>query len=149
MLKVLDLSRNMISYIPSAFKIKDEEDELVDMTFKKFYQLRLIDLSSNNLDEFPVCLKECGRLKIIRLIKNNIKSVPSEFVKSENMKKTLEELILNSNPIKELDSNISHWDKLKVLGISYTEVTEIPQSIAIMKSLEQLNCFNAKLTEPK
>ena len=28
-------------------------------TFKKFYQLRSIDLSSNNLVEFPICLKEC------------------------------------------------------------------------------------------
>ena len=118
------------------------------MTFRKFYQLRLIDLSSNQLDEFPICLKECQKLKIIRLIKNNIKSIPIDFLRNENMKKNLEELILNSNPLQELSSSVSQLDNLKVLGISYTEVTEIPQSIIKMPKLEQLNCFHAKLQQP-
>ena len=142
------MSRNNISKMPTSWKVYNEDRVLQDMTFKKFYQLRLLDLSSNRLDEFPLCVRECQKLKIIRLIKNNIKTIPSEFMKSENMKKSLEELILNSNPISELSGNLSLLENLKVLGISYTEVTDIPQSIVRMPKLIQLNCFNAKLKEP-
>jgi Leucine-rich repeat (LRR) protein len=47
-LSILDLSRNQITHINNVFKIKDEDGEH-DMTFKKFYALKLVDLSSNCL----------------------------------------------------------------------------------------------------
>ena len=43
---------------------------------------------------------------------------------------------MNSNPLKELNPAIAILHRLKILGISYTEVEEIPKSIAEMKYLE-------------
>ena len=38
--------------------------------------------------------------------------------------------------------------KIKVLGISYTKITEIPDSIADLSDLVQLYCYGTPLVEP-
>lgn len=68
-LKKIDLSRNRIA------KMEYEKDKLY---FQNFKELRWIDLSSNKLTEFPVQLLAAPKLKILRLIKNEIKSIPEE-----------------------------------------------------------------------
>jgi len=107
-LKILDLSRNQISKLEEKHKI-DGEGKLAasgplssgrEMTFNVFKNLRLIDLSSNKLEEFPVCLRDCPKLRIIRLIRNNIRSIPDEYLQTDQVSSSLEELILNNNPLK-------------------------------------------------
>lgn len=61
----------------------------------------------------------------------------------------MEELNLNSNPIKKLSPSIGKLEKLIVLGISYTQIEEIPSDIIQLTNLQQLNCFGAPLQEPK
>ena len=43
---------------------------------------------------------------------------------------------MNSNPLKELPSAIKDLSKLIVLGVSYTNLTEIPNSIIDFKDLQ-------------
>ena len=94
-----------------------------------------MDLSSNDLTEFPVQVKDCPKLKILRLIQNKIQTIPAEFFKSENMQDNLEELNINSNPLKELSPLVKHLQKLIVLGISYTEIEVLPSEIIALEKL--------------
>jgi Leucine-rich repeat (LRR) protein len=64
------------------------------------------------------------------------------------MRKNLEELVLNSNPLKELPASLANLENLKIIGISYTLVPDINQNIIHMPNLVQLNCFNAKIRDP-
>ena len=120
----------------------------LDYTFKQFRNLKLLDLSSNNLTEFPLCINECPKLEIIRLIYNKIKEIPAAFFNSDPIKKGLKELNMNSNPLKEINPAIAALQRLNIIGISYTEVEEIPRCVADMKYLEQIYCFGTPLKKP-
>jgi Leucine-rich repeat (LRR) protein len=122
-LKKLDLSRNKICNLTI-------EENVFDMTYKNFRQLKLLDLSSNNLTEFPVVLRDCPKLEILRLIFNKITEVPALFFTSESIRKNLQELNMNSNPLKEISPAFQQLESLKILGISYTEMEEIPKCVA-------------------
>jgi Leucine-rich repeat (LRR) protein len=119
------------------------------LNFKVFKKLTLLDLSSNNLTEFPLCVKDCPKLKIFRVIQNKIKEIPVDFLKNENMQENLEEFNINSNPISELSPNIKLLQKLVVLGISYTQIEVIPPIITSLENLKSLHCYGAPLREPK
>ena len=69
-LETIDISRNRIT------KIADNKD------FTKFERLRVIDLSANGMTEFPGPIKDCLRLKELRLIHNRIREVPDSFYTS-------------------------------------------------------------------
>jgi len=55
------------------------------MDFEVFNKLMLIDLSSNSLTQFPLQLKDCKKLKILRLTFNEIPNIPSEFLASRRI----------------------------------------------------------------
>lgn len=74
-------------------------------------------------------MRECPKLEILRLIFNKIPDIPAAFFTSESIKKGLQELNMNSNPIKEINAAIGSLECLKILGISYTEVEEIPKTV--------------------
>ena len=61
----------------------------------------------------------------------------------------MEELNLNSNPLEELTSNIKLAYNLKVLGISYTKMKEIPCDIIKLTELKQICCYGTPLLTPK
>jgi Leucine-rich repeat (LRR) protein len=74
--------------------------------------------------------------------------IPAEFFLAENVKKYLVELNINSNPLLEIPITIGNLQCLKVLGISYTEVEEIPKSLVQINGLEQIYCFGTTLKKP-
>lgn len=43
------------------------------------------------------------------------------------MKNNLRELLLNSNPLRELPGAIKSLRNLKILGIAHTKITELPK----------------------
>jgi len=101
-LETLDLSSNLFTKFPYnalSFVVAGHDHELrtlnisrnkiariePDLDFKVFQNLRLLDLSSNCLKEFPICVKECPKLNILRLIFNQIETIPADFYKHEKM----------------------------------------------------------------
>ena len=111
--------------------------------------MRLLDLSSNLIDEFPIIVKDIPKLEILRLIFNKITEIPANFFTADAMKKGLQELNMNSNPLTELPLGIQNLEMLKVIGMSCTQITEIPKVVAQLDNLEHLYCFGAPLTKPK
>ena len=63
-LRKIDLRRNNISNL----------DENLSLT--KFKRLKLLDLSSNRISEFPMQVTQLASLQILRLIFNKIKTIP-------------------------------------------------------------------------
>ena len=79
-LLTLNLSCNLFQQFPyNALRMQREMVKLdisrnqiksIDFDFKVFLKLRLLDISSNKLTEFPLCIKDCPLLRILRLIHN-------------------------------------------------------------------------------
>ena len=109
----------------------------------------MLDLSANGMEEFPLILKTCVKLKELRLIHNRITEVPEEFYRSRTIRHNLEILILNNNPLKELLPNVKGLKKLKTLGIASTEITKLPSDITECSSLEDIYVHNTPLKTPK
>lgn len=84
------------------------------------------------------------------MIKNDIKSIPDEYFEDKNKHlEVLQELNLNSNEkLDKLNPKISSMTKLKVLGISCTAITHIPDSITDLTDLVQLYCYGTPLQDP-
>ena len=70
-----------------------------------FPNLQKVDFSSNGLEEFPIVFNDLPKLEIIRLIKNSIKQIPSEFLNSQT-NESLRELTLNSNNLTDIPEDI-------------------------------------------
>ena len=64
------------------------------------------------------------------------------------MQENLEELNVNSNPISKLDPNFKNLTKLAVLGISYTQIEIIPDSICKLENLQTINVHGTPIKEP-
>ena len=65
------------------------------------------------------------------------------------MQDNLEELNVNSNPIELLDPSFKNLSKLTVLGISYTKIKEIPDTICKLENLQSINVYGTPIDEPK
>jgi Leucine-rich repeat (LRR) protein len=111
--------------------------------------LREIDLSSNHLSLFPVQVSGCRHLQELRLIHNNISTIPLAFLQSDQIQSSLKVLILNNNPITELSPSISKLEKLEVLGIASTLINKLPNQIVDLRSLKQIYVHDTPLQSPK
>ena len=74
--------------------------------------------------------------------------IPTEYLAAEHVKKYLVELNMNSNPLIEIPESIGLLSSLKILGISYTEVEEIPKALVSIPDFDQLYCFGTNLKKP-
>lgn len=123
--------------------------------------MKQLDLSSNELDQFPLNIKDCPKLRyntsIIPIhslfrsfgcIMNKITSIPNAFFTSHKMRDHLQELILNNNPITELSGLIRYLVNLRVLGIAHTKIQELPSQIALL-NLKKIVVENTPLQVPK
>ena len=55
---------------------------------------------------------------------------------------------MNSNPLKEINPGIVSLEQLKVIGISYTDVEELPKCVTQLHMLDQLYCYGTQLKKP-
>jgi len=66
---------------------------------------------------------------VFRAIFNRIQTIPNSVFHSETLQKSLQELLLNMNPLLELPIHIKNMTALTVLGIAHSKITEIPSQI--------------------
>eukprot|EP00347_Sterkiella_histriomuscorum_P017777 403348034 len=141
-IETLNLSSNQFKIFP--YKSLKTSPKLI-----VFESLRELDLSSNNLDMFPVNIKDCPKLQKFRAIYNKIQTIPNEFYQSESMQEHLTDLILNVNPLTELSGLIRYLKNLRVLGIAHTKIQELPPQIANLQNMKQIVVENTPLRVPK
>ncbi|XP_058132648.1 leucine-rich repeat-containing protein 63 isoform X2 [Dasypus novemcinctus] len=99
------------------------------------YQLIYLNLSFNDLCNFPTevfCLKH---LQVLILRNNPIKEIPSEI----QQLKFLRIFIISFNLITSLPPGLFTLTFLEELDISYNDIESIPNEIQRLRSLEKLN----------
>lgn len=118
----------------------DELDRLPS-TFRKFKNLRTLDLARNGLNSFPL-VKNCKSLT--KLILNNNKITLGGL--STRQSSSLEELELQFNLIKKVPDAIGNFSGLKKLLLTSNQVEEIGPGIVKLQKLELLSLYKNKLT---
>lgn len=101
----------------------------------------VLDLSHNELRGLPPAVfSSWEHLRILRLQKNYLPSIPSEIKQVKN----LTELYLQFNHLETLTPDIGHLKDMKVLKIHNNLLTELPPPLGIMHSLEELTVLPTK-----
>lgn len=121
----LDLKKNEFSSLPSL-------DSLI---------LLILSDKKLKLDSIRVTIRVLARLRVLQLESNQLKQFPLEICKLLN----LEELSLIGNTISELPS-ITDLDKLKVLDLSDNKLVDVPTGISQLTSLQVLNLSRNQFT---
>lgn len=117
-----------------------------------------LDLSNQNLSQFPKEIFELKNLKKLNLSNNKIKSIPKEIESMKNLElldlsnnsisnfyskicslKKLKMLNLNNNKIKTIPNQIGDLDALKALQIANNKISTLPSTITNLKKLQELN----------
>ncbi|MBK3520026.1 leucine-rich repeat domain-containing protein [Carboxylicivirga marina] len=102
-----------------------------------------LNLSSNNLNSFPVEILEMIHLETLDLSDNRIQNLPGNIQKL----KILEVFILNKNELYTIDENISLLGKLKALSISNNKFQSFPNQILKLKKLQVLDISNNNINQ--
>ena len=127
---------------------REEKRNITKNPFQIFRQLQNIDLSANGMTQFPTELNALTALKELNLMNNDISVVPQSFFGS-HVRNTLRSLVLNQNPLRELDPSVEQLQKLRVLGIAQTEITKLPQQITKLRKLKEIYVNDTPLKQPK
>ena len=127
--------------------------------------LEHVDISSNQLTNFPQALLELKHLEIVILCRNYISELPDEISHLQQLKKldisnneisfipnnivnmkNLSKLYMTDNKIKELPLCIGQLSTLRHLELRGNQINSLPESIGDLFQLMKLNLCNNKLT---
>jgi len=100
-----------------------------------------LKLCASSLKAWPQPMFQLTNLKIIDLSYNNIEAIPPEIKVFEG----LVALYLNNNPLKTVPVEIAECKKLKTLDLSETLVCWLPREMAQLKFLSEVNLKNCPL----
>ncbi|CAO2591602.1 Leucine-rich repeat-containing protein 63 [Lemmus lemmus] len=98
------------------------------------FQLIYLNLSFNNLSQFPMEILHLKNLQILKLRNNPIREIPSEI----QQLKYLRNFSIAFNFISELPIGLFNLNYLEELDVSYNEIYYIPNEIHRLRSLEKL-----------
>ena len=98
-----------------------------------------IDLSNQNLSDFPKELLSLKNLEVLDLSNNQIKEIPSTISKLKKLKV----LTIESNNLKTLPEKISELKNLERLLIKFNQNDfNFPPSMSNLQKLKELHCSN-------
>ena len=138
-LEVILLRDNVIEAMPSfdgfnSLRTLDISNNLLqNLTLGQLDNLENLDVSYNNLNEMPVLTNMLTTLKVLKIVKNNIITIPVDYFANTP---ALEELDLKLNHIREI--NLEYLIHLISLNISNNELQDIPRITHKLTSLETM-----------
>lgn len=103
----------------------------------------ILNLSSNNLAEFPAGILKFGKLTELHLESNKLTKLPPEIGGLVN----LNALYLAANKLTELPAEIGNLTNLAVLQAQNNNLTALPFTIGNLKNLTELSLFVNNLTD--
>ena len=130
-LEELYLSKNLMSYFPSKSLVENTPTSITQ-------SLLVLDLSDNQLEEFPIIIEFFKKLKSLNLSGNNIKSIESLLYMRLEF---LERFFLDNNRIEELPKNILFRaiPNVQSLTIANNYLTDIPTDITLLMFLVNID----------
>jgi len=149
----LDISNNQMTYLSGEIaqlqnlKCLTAKNNLFDnysipKELDQLVSLQSINLSGNQLTEFPMQLVELTALKCIHLGGNAITDVPREISNLTD----LEILYLGGNRLEELPFEMGRLVNLVALILCDNKLLSLPSSMSCLRRLQSLSLHNNKLS---
>ncbi|XP_032773684.1 leucine-rich repeat-containing protein 63 [Rattus rattus] len=106
------------------------------------FQLVYLNLSYNDLHQFPVEVLYLQNLQVLKLRNNPIREIPSEIQQLKHLTK----FTIAFNFITSLPAGLFCLNYLEELDVSYNEIETIPNEIQKLRSLEKLTVDGTNIT---
>ena len=113
-------------------KLKLEE---VPQELEKFKQLKVLNLSKNRIVNLPEFIGELQFLEDLDLTKNKLEYYPLTLCKNSSLRF----LRLGQNVFENLPACIESLQKLEYLDLIDTPISDLPESIARLKHLQEVD----------
>jgi Leucine-rich repeat (LRR) protein len=107
----------------------------MDDLFGNLFNLRELNLSSNNIKTICPTVQLLQKLTVLNLSYNLIDEIPRTI--SQLM--GLQHLLLHQNNLKTISSEIGTLEHLVVLNLSNNEIVEIPDTISKLTALSKVS----------
>lgn len=142
----LGLSSNKIQIMPNEI---GELKQLLSLHFNHnrllmlpkevgaLFNLRLLDLSYNMLKEIPITVRNLIKLRVFSIFCNDLKELPADI---KNLT-SLMAFSASGNRLTSIDP-IKNLKKLRVLGLSFNQISILPEEIVNMDKLISLFITN-------
>ncbi|XP_018123219.1 PH domain leucine-rich repeat protein phosphatase 1 isoform X2 [Xenopus laevis] len=124
----LNLKQNILRLSPSSAA----EGTLEDL--QRFTKLKSLNLSNNNLGNFPLAVCSIPTLTELNLSCNAFRAIPSQVGDMNN----LQTFLLDGNYLQSLPAEMGNMHQLNYLGLSFNEFTDIPEVVEKMASMDRL-----------
>lgn len=125
-LQVLSFPANALESLPETLAF-----------WKPLQELTELDFSDNRIVKLPAAIHVLSKLKVINVNGNLIEEIDGK-VFSGGLAKSLQRILLNSNRIRELPSEISELSELQDLQLTYNCLSALPKEIGSLEKLERL-----------
>ncbi|XP_066435256.1 PH domain leucine-rich repeat-containing protein phosphatase 1 isoform X1 [Eleutherodactylus coqui] len=124
----LNLKQNALRINPDP-AIEGTLDDL-----HRFSKLKSLNLSNNNLGEFPLAVCSIPTLMELNLSCNGLRVLPPAVGEMKN----LQTFLLDGNYLQTLPTDLKSLSQLCYLGLSFNELTEIPEVLEKMPAVDKL-----------
>uniref|UniRef100_A0A8C7S3Q9 PH domain leucine-rich repeat-containing protein phosphatase 2 n=1 Tax=Oncorhynchus mykiss TaxID=8022 RepID=A0A8C7S3Q9_ONCMY len=101
---------------------------------QRFSRLRSLNLSNNQLGQFPMAICDIPTLTEVNLSCNYLANVGQAVGSMTN----LQTFLLDGNCLSELPSELGSLQRLGYLGLSFNQFTHVPQVLERLASMERL-----------
>uniref|UniRef100_A0A8C7IAK5 protein-serine/threonine phosphatase n=1 Tax=Oncorhynchus kisutch TaxID=8019 RepID=A0A8C7IAK5_ONCKI len=105
-----------------------------DHRLHQFSRLRSLNLSNNQLGQFPMAICDISTLTEVNLSCNYLTNVDQAVGSMTN----LQTFLLDGNCLSELPSELGSLQRLGYLGLSFNQFTHVPQVLERLTSMERL-----------
>ncbi|KGL74476.1 PH domain leucine-rich repeat-containing protein phosphatase 1, partial [Tinamus guttatus] len=131
----LNLKQNFLRLNPSPSTNRALSD------LQRFTKLKSLNLSNNNLGEFPLAVCSIPTLTELNVSCNALRSVPA--VVGDMHKQTF---LLDGNFLQSLPDELEHMHQLSYASLSFNEFTDIPGVLEKLTAMDKLcmsgNCLD-------
>ncbi|NXK72657.1 PHLP1 phosphatase, partial [Amazona guildingii] len=131
----LNLKQNFLRLNPSPSTSRALSE------LQRFTKLRSLNLSNNNLGDFPLAVCSIPTLTELNVSCNALRSVPA--VVGEMHKQTF---LLDGNFLQSLPDELEHMRQLSYVSLSFNEFTDIPGVLEKLTAMDKLcmsgNCMD-------
>ena len=126
-----------------AFKYKNSAKKIViygkgikkvPWRIDKIYNLQVLELTDNQLNDLPKSIANLSYLQHLILDKNLFENIPAEVFNIKNLKI----LKLNENKIEDIPNEIGKLNQIESLSLSGNNIHQIPEELFSLEKLRIL-----------
>lgn len=157
-LQSLILCHNQLIALPAAavgqlrnlrvLDVSDNQLQSLPAELGNLNELNTINVSCNRLKILPADLCTCPKLAVLNASHNELSSFPDEFFVDGRLP-VLSTLSASENMIEELQGSICNLPSLKILDLSSNKLSELPFELADCPKLKEIHFKGNKLLDKR